>query len=338
MSRFICSICGYEHEGDIAPEKCPICKCPSSKFKNEDGVVTEENDFEEDVVETLNNNLEEDEKTTQKGDQVIDDSDVYEVVQAKGLDKAAVWYKNNNYCSLEEAKDIVMLIKEKYDAALSNDVEISYDSDKKNKTPYFIIIGIIVVGLIIFGALYSTSNQSDKNTDVALVDSVLSVDSVEMDIKSPEYVKAYLEDILNKAIKIPEERSVEKYFTKDFVRLYKEVENYDKETIELGDVGFWDFDFWTGGQDGSLDSVSVLEIPMINQHNATVIVQYLIKFGKYDESKTSTEFSLLFEDNKWRIDDFNNYKWRFKDYLESPAIQEEVAEKDTTEIDTTNVY
>lgn len=337
MSRFICSICGYEHEGDIAPEKCPICKCPSSKFKNEDGVVTEENDFEEDVVETLDNNLEEDEKTTQKGDQVIDDSDVYEVIQAKGLDKAAVWYKNNNYCSLEEAKDIVMLIKDKYDAAQSNNEGNTDESDEKKKIPY-IIIGIIVVGLVIIGALFSNSNQSEQNTDVALADSVLSVDSVEKDIKSPEFVRAYLEDILNKAIKIPEERAVEKYFTKDFIRLYKEVENFDKENIEPGDIGFWDFSFWTGGQDGSLDSVSVLEIPMINQHNATVIVQYLIKFGKYDESKTSTEFSLLFEDNKWRIDDFNNYKWRFKDYLESPAIQEEVAEKDTTEIDTTNVY
>ena len=29
MSRFICSICGYEHVGVSAPDKCPICKAPS---------------------------------------------------------------------------------------------------------------------------------------------------------------------------------------------------------------------------------------------------------------------------------------------------------------------
>lgn len=308
----------------------------NEKFKNEDDVVTEENDSEKDPEVTSESNFEEDVEMTQENDQVIDDSDVYEIIQAKGLDKAAEWYKKRNYCTLEEAKDMVILIKEKYDAAQFNNEGNTDESDEKKKTPY-IIIGIIVVGLVIIGALFSNSNQSEQNTDVVLADSVLSVDSVEMDIKSPEFVKAYLEDILNKAIRIPEERAVEKYFTKDFIKLYKEVENSDKENIEPGDVGFWDFDFWTGGQDGDLDSVSVLEIPMINQHNATAVVQYLITFGKYDESKTSTEFSLLFEDNEWRIDDFKNYKWRFKDYLESSAIQEEVAELDSVEADTINV-
>ncbi|MDR0696648.1 MAG: NADH peroxidase [Christensenellaceae bacterium] len=32
MKKFICSICGFVHEGDSAPEKCPQCKAPSSKF------------------------------------------------------------------------------------------------------------------------------------------------------------------------------------------------------------------------------------------------------------------------------------------------------------------
>jgi Na+-transporting NADH:ubiquinone oxidoreductase subunit C len=33
MAKFKCTICGYIHEGDNAPEKCPICDSPSSKFK-----------------------------------------------------------------------------------------------------------------------------------------------------------------------------------------------------------------------------------------------------------------------------------------------------------------
>lgn len=32
MKKFICSVCGYVHEGDSAPEKCPICGAPASKF------------------------------------------------------------------------------------------------------------------------------------------------------------------------------------------------------------------------------------------------------------------------------------------------------------------
>ena len=32
MKKFVCSVCGYVHEGDAPPEKCPVCKAPASKF------------------------------------------------------------------------------------------------------------------------------------------------------------------------------------------------------------------------------------------------------------------------------------------------------------------
>ena len=32
MAKFVCSVCGYVHEGDAAPEKCPVCRVPASKF------------------------------------------------------------------------------------------------------------------------------------------------------------------------------------------------------------------------------------------------------------------------------------------------------------------
>jgi len=33
MKKWICTICGYIHEGDAAPEICPTCKQPKEKFK-----------------------------------------------------------------------------------------------------------------------------------------------------------------------------------------------------------------------------------------------------------------------------------------------------------------
>jgi rubrerythrin len=33
MKKFVCPVCGYVHEGDSAPEKCPQCGVPGSKFK-----------------------------------------------------------------------------------------------------------------------------------------------------------------------------------------------------------------------------------------------------------------------------------------------------------------
>ncbi len=32
MAKYVCSVCGYVHEGDSAPEKCPQCGVPASKF------------------------------------------------------------------------------------------------------------------------------------------------------------------------------------------------------------------------------------------------------------------------------------------------------------------
>lgn len=30
--KYVCSVCGYVHEGDSAPTQCPVCKAPASKF------------------------------------------------------------------------------------------------------------------------------------------------------------------------------------------------------------------------------------------------------------------------------------------------------------------
>ena len=32
MKKFVCTVCGYVHEGDSAPERCPQCKVPAEKF------------------------------------------------------------------------------------------------------------------------------------------------------------------------------------------------------------------------------------------------------------------------------------------------------------------
>ena len=41
MSKYVCTICGYVHEGDSAPEACPICKAPADKFNEQKANETE---------------------------------------------------------------------------------------------------------------------------------------------------------------------------------------------------------------------------------------------------------------------------------------------------------
>ncbi len=40
MAKYVCSVCGYVHEGDSAPEFCPLCKAPASKFIEQTEQVT----------------------------------------------------------------------------------------------------------------------------------------------------------------------------------------------------------------------------------------------------------------------------------------------------------
>jgi len=62
MSKFICSVCGYVAEGEKAPEKCPQCGAPASKFVAASGaglVFADEHrigvakDVDPDIVEGL---------------------------------------------------------------------------------------------------------------------------------------------------------------------------------------------------------------------------------------------------------------------------------------------
>lgn len=63
--KYVCSVCGYVHEGDEAPESCPICKAPAEKFVKQDEemswaaehVVGVAQGAPEDILEDLRSNF-----------------------------------------------------------------------------------------------------------------------------------------------------------------------------------------------------------------------------------------------------------------------------------------
>ena len=65
MAKFVCGVCGYVFEGEAAPEKCPQCGVPASKFsKQEEGltwaaehVVGIAQGVPEDIIEDLRANF-----------------------------------------------------------------------------------------------------------------------------------------------------------------------------------------------------------------------------------------------------------------------------------------
>ena len=65
MKKFVCSVCGYVHEGDSAPDFCPQCKAPKEKFVEQGGemswaaehVVGVAQGVSEDILEDLRANF-----------------------------------------------------------------------------------------------------------------------------------------------------------------------------------------------------------------------------------------------------------------------------------------
>ena len=65
MSKYVCQVCGYVHEGEEAPEFCPQCKAPASKFTEQSGekswacehVVGVAAGVSEDILEDLRANF-----------------------------------------------------------------------------------------------------------------------------------------------------------------------------------------------------------------------------------------------------------------------------------------
>lgn len=40
MAKFVCKVCGYVHEGDEAPEECPVCHAKKEMFEEVKGELT----------------------------------------------------------------------------------------------------------------------------------------------------------------------------------------------------------------------------------------------------------------------------------------------------------
>lgn len=102
MAKFICIVCGTIYEGFEAPEKCPICKAPSSKFSLLDERSKSDN------LQKINE----------------EDYEIVKKIEENGYLKAVEWYKENYDCDLSEAKEIVKTVKEKYNVESNDDDEI----------------------------------------------------------------------------------------------------------------------------------------------------------------------------------------------------------------------
>ncbi len=106
--RFVCTVCGYVHEGTEAPEKCPKCKVGADKFR-EDGYVlngtkTEKNLQEAFAGESMARNKYTYFASKAKKDGFVQMAAIFEETANNEKEHAKMWYKLLNGGSISDTE------------------------------------------------------------------------------------------------------------------------------------------------------------------------------------------------------------------------------------------
>lgn len=127
MAKYVCSICGYTHEGNVAPAKCPVCLSSASEFSeiiekpvderrddstnsvnpSMDGIANNDTDEKRELNDTNKKQVDGEDRV------VFDDEEIVKIIETYGFSKAIEWYQNNYECSPEDAKEVILSIVRK---------------------------------------------------------------------------------------------------------------------------------------------------------------------------------------------------------------------------------
>ena len=231
------------------------------------------------------------------------------------------------YCGTEQFKKDVIIEQIHYSSQELQQESMADtlqpDETIKSKKWIWIVVAILFL-CATTGAGYYFFDKGDRNDSYVAASDTIAVDndSAEYDIHSIDGIKARLNEIFSKALNMPDDAAVNKYFSQEFKRLYKQVENVDA-TFDDG-PGFWNGSIWDGSQDDNPNGYEIVRVDTSSPTEAYFDINLLSNYeGRHSEQKVS--MSLVFENGNWFIDDISDsqYKERMKEYVERVAQDED---------------
>lgn len=131
MKKFVCSICGYVHEGDSAPAECPICHAPASKFTEQSGerVWADEHKVgvaqgcDEEILKGLRMNFEG--ECTEVGMYLA----MARVAHREGYPEVGMYYEKAAYEEAEHAAKFAELLGEVVTDSTKKNLELRVDAE-----------------------------------------------------------------------------------------------------------------------------------------------------------------------------------------------------------------
>src|SRR5574344_3047297 len=131
MKKFVCTVCGYIHEGETAPEVCPVCKVGADKFEEMKGEMVWADEHrigvaqgvDEEVVEGLRANLVG--ECTEVGMYLA----MSRQADREGYTEVAEAYKRIAFEEAEHASKFAELLGEVVDASTKKNLEMRVDAE-----------------------------------------------------------------------------------------------------------------------------------------------------------------------------------------------------------------
>jgi rubrerythrin len=126
MKKWVCTVCGYVHEGDAAPDFCPVCKAPAEKFKLQEGEMTWAAEHElgvaqgvrEDIIADLRSNFEG--ECTEVGMYLA----MSRVAYREGYPEIGLYYKEAAYEEADHASRFAELLGEQLTNSTKKNLEL----------------------------------------------------------------------------------------------------------------------------------------------------------------------------------------------------------------------
>ncbi len=131
MKKFVCPVCGYVHEGESAPEKCPLCKVPGEKFKEMSGekvwaaehVLGVAKDAPEEIIKGLRENFEG--ECSEVGMYLA----MARVAHREGYPEIGLYWEKAAYEEAEHAAKFAELLGEVVTSSTKKNLEMRVDAE-----------------------------------------------------------------------------------------------------------------------------------------------------------------------------------------------------------------
>ncbi|GBR72262.1 rubrerythrin [Candidatus Termititenax spirochaetophilus] len=131
MKKYVCSVCGYVHNGDEAPESCPQCKAPASKFIEQGGASGFACEHEVGIAKNVEKDIKEDLRANFTGE--CSEVGMYiamsRVAEREGYPEIAEAYKRYAFEEADHASKFAELLGELVTNSTKKNLEMRVEAE-----------------------------------------------------------------------------------------------------------------------------------------------------------------------------------------------------------------